>query len=57
MSWERWNHWTLVDLPELNRSVLSGREPAANLTAALRRALTDDLSAGRLPTVRFAEAA
>ncbi|HEU5332440.1 MAG TPA: hypothetical protein VFU73_06750 [Actinocrinis sp.] len=43
MSWERWNHWTLVDLPELNRSVLSGREPAANLTAALRRALTDDL--------------
>lgn len=43
MSWERWNQWTLVDLPELNRSVLSGREPAANLTAALRRALTDDL--------------
>jgi len=19
VSWERWNHWTLVDLPELNR--------------------------------------
>jgi hypothetical protein len=43
LSWERWNRWTLVDLPELNRSVLSGREPAENLTAALRRALLDDL--------------
>ena len=43
VSWELWNRWTLVDLPELNRAVLSGREPAANLTAALRRALTDDL--------------
>jgi hypothetical protein len=43
VSWERWNRWTLADLPELNRSVLAGREPPENLTAALRRAVTDDL--------------
>jgi hypothetical protein len=43
VSWQRWNRWTLEELPELNRSVLAGRESAEILTERLRRAVLDEL--------------
>lgn len=43
MGWERWNHWTLTELPRLNRAVLSGEFALDVLTARLRRAVLDEL--------------
>jgi hypothetical protein len=40
---ERWNSWTLRELPRLNREVLAGRVPAEALGAAFTRAILDEL--------------
>lgn len=45
MDWERWNRWTLTELPGLNRAILSGRETPGALTAGLRRDVLAELPA------------
>jgi len=43
MGWERWNHWTLTELPRLNRAILSGEFSLEVLEAQLRRAVLVEL--------------
>jgi hypothetical protein len=41
--WERWNAWTLAELPRLNRAILDAAEPAGALGAELNRAVLGEL--------------
>jgi hypothetical protein len=41
--WERWNAWTLRDLPRLNRAVLAGSADPAELSGAFRREVLESL--------------
>jgi hypothetical protein len=41
--WERWNQWTLTDLPRLNRLILSGSAPPQSLAAQFNRSVLADL--------------
>ncbi|MEY9888995.1 hypothetical protein ABIA31_002643 [Catenulispora sp. MAP5-51] len=41
--WERWNQWTLSELPVLNRAVIRGRRPARDLVAQARAEVLADL--------------
>jgi hypothetical protein len=43
MGWERWNHWTLTQLPRLNRAILAGEFSLEALIAQLRREVLDEL--------------
>lgn len=47
MGWERWNHWTLTQLPRLNRAILSGEVALDVLTQQLRHAVLDELPPAR----------
>ncbi|MEY9930233.1 hypothetical protein ABH926_004878 [Catenulispora sp. GP43] len=41
--WERWNQWTLTELPLLNQAVMRRRRPARDLVAQARAAVLADL--------------
>jgi hypothetical protein len=41
--WERWNAWTLVDLPRLNRAVLAGSASPEDLAGAFSREVLEEL--------------
>jgi hypothetical protein len=43
--WERWNAWTLAELPRLNRAILAAGEAPDALGAQLTRAVLDELPA------------
>lgn len=43
MRWERWNRWTLTELPLLNRAVIDGRRPARDLAERARAEVLDAL--------------
>ena len=45
MTWERWNQWTLAELPRLNRAVLAGGESPEALNSHLRRSVLAGLPA------------
>ncbi len=47
MDWERWNQWTLTELPKLNRAILSGHQAPEILTDRLRRDVLRELPAAR----------
>ena len=41
--WERWNAWTLAELPRLNRAILAAHAPPETLSAEFARAVLDEL--------------
>ena len=43
--WERWNAWTLAELPRLNRAILAASAPPDALGAEFARAVLDELPA------------
>lgn len=43
MRWDRWNEWTLSELPLLNQAIISRRRPARDLAAQARAAVLADL--------------
>ena len=47
MNWERWNQWTLTELPGLNRAILSGRQAPETLATRLRRDVLSELPTAR----------
>ena len=43
--WERWNAWTLAELPRLNRAILAADASPDDLSAEFSRAVLDELPA------------
>lgn len=43
MRWDRWNHWTLTELPLLNRDIIAKRRPARALAAQAGAAVLAEL--------------
>jgi hypothetical protein len=43
--WERWNQWTLTELPRINTAILSGSEPPQALTEQLSSSILAQLPA------------